>query len=59
MFFVLSESSLAGIYLEVVSGDWDWLAHISSNNFVAIASLLSYSVKSPDSSEALAYDSSG
>ena len=61
MFFVLSESSSAGIYLEVVCGDCeiDWhhsllLAQTSSNNFAAIASLQSYSVKSSDSSRTLA-----
>ena len=45
MLFVLSESSLADIYLKGVCGDWDWLGQISSNNFAAIASPLSYSVK--------------
>ena len=59
MFFVLSDSSQVGICLEVVYEDWDWFAHISLNNFAAIASLLSYSIKSPDISRALAYKSSG
>ena len=63
MFFVLSESSLAGIYLEVVSADCEidyhyslLLAQTSWNNFAAIASLLSYSVKS---SRTLVCDSPG
>ena len=46
MFFVPSESSLTGLYLEAsCAGLCDWLAYLSSNNFAAIASFLSYSVK--------------
>ena len=60
MFFVLSGSSLVGIYLEVVFEccEVDLFIITSSNNFAAIASLLSHRVKIPDNSKTLAYGSS-